>query len=220
MNNSIVENVNKLCVLKTQADYIKKQISELEAFFLKQAEKDLKDTKIKTVTYRGDSGMSVSATMAATVKMEHPTLLKEAFGKEVYAELVKERPVYDFSSTAKRVLAGLFLRNYTKETLKSVLRQTGADDKTLKALEKKVKGKNFKKDTEFLKSIAGLDTQEAQYFAYFASEALVWDEFIRLMKAKGDYTQADIEKCLKIIDSAIIVEETPKITVNVSDSED
>ncbi|OQB15733.1 MAG: hypothetical protein BWY15_00446 [Firmicutes bacterium ADurb.Bin193] len=216
MTDAIRENVNRLCALKSRVEDLGKQIGELEAFFLKQAEKDLRDTKIKTVTYTGDHGNVVSATMAATVKMEHPTLLKKAFGKE-YAELVTEKTTYSIKDAAKRMLAGLFLKNYTKETIEGVLRQVGLDNDTLQVLLKKVKGINFKKDTENLMRIAKLDRKEAQYYAYFAYEAAVWESFMRIMKGKGGCTQQEIAETLSLVDGAIIVEETPKITVEPSE---
>ena len=211
-NETIRENVNKLCVLKVKAENIKREMDEIEAFFLKQAENDLKDTKIKTVSYTGDMGNSVSATMAATVKLEHPTLLKKAFGS-IYSDLVKEEIKYNINANAKRILGGVFLGDYTKETLKGILGQIGIDEKAQSVLAKKIKGINFKKDAENIATIGGISEKEARYYAYFATEALVWEKFIKLLEASGKNTQVEIDKCLKLIDTAIIVEETPKIAI-------
>lgn len=209
----IREKVNQLCALKIKQATLKKQSDTLEADFLKQAEQDLQDTKIKTVTYSGGKGNYVSVTMAATVKMEHPTVLKKAFGDELYKKMVTEKPAYEFNATAKRVLAGLFLDNYTKETLKSVFQQMGVDERTQKALVKKVKGASFKTDTKNIVNIAKVEKPEAQYYAYFAAEAIVWEEFIKLMTAKGELRQTEIDNCIRLVKNAVIVEETPKVTV-------
>ena len=216
----MTEKVNKLCALKMKMANLKSEADKLEADFMQQAEADLKNTKIKTVTYSGAGGNCVSVTMASTVKMEHPTVLKKALGDELYKKLVTEEISYKFSTNSKRTFAGVALDNYTKQTLKEVFRQMDTDDASRKVLVKKIKGAVFTTDTKNIMNIAKVDRTEAQHYAYFAAEAIVWEEFMKLMTAKGVTKQTDIEQCIKDVKNAIIVEETPKITVEVSEAYD
>ena len=109
--------------------------------------------------------------------------------------------------------SGLWLRNYSEMKIQDVVKQIDVDEKTKAILLKKIKGANFKTDKKNLMMIAGLTEQEAEEYAYFISEAAVYENFMRLMKATNKDDTLQIQEALNLIDGAVMVEENPKITV-------
>ncbi len=91
--------------------------------------------------------------------------------------------------------------------------QISDDDKTRRVLYKRVKGKNFDGDKNNLMKLAGLDESKASDFAYMLSEAAAWQEFERLLSASGGVSDERIAEVLEYINTAVTVEETPKITI-------
>lgn len=213
--NEIIEKVNRLCTLKNEAQKIKDEVDELEGYFLKLSEQGLADTKLKSILFSGDGVNKVTATMASNLKVIYPSFLKKVFG-DCYGDVVTEETTYKISAPAKRMLQGLYLKNYSKVTVLEVLKQISTDEKTLKVLLKKVKGINFQTDKKAIIDIAGISDQDAQHYAYFVSEAAVWESFTKLLKVNDNLTDEQIEETLSLIDGAVVAEETPKITVEAS----
>ena len=85
-------------------------------------------------------------------------------------------------------------------------------------LKKKIKGQRFSTDKKNLMDIAGLDEKNAEIFAYFAAEAAVWNDFLKLMAVNGKNDPASIDRALELIDSAVMVDESTKIAVEVRDA--
>ena len=91
--------------------------------------------------------------------------------------------------------------------------QISDDDKTRRVLSKRIKGKNFESDKNNIMKLAGLDEGSASDYAYMIAEAAAWQEFERLLSASGGVSDERIEEILEYINTAVTVEETPKITV-------
>lgn len=210
---NIRKKIDRMAAIKSQQDALKNEWSELEAFFLQCCANDLVDTKNKSVSYMGTSG-KVTATMTESVKVTWSAYLKTIFG-EAYKDAVTEKTTYNLSDPAKRMLGGLWSNNYTKITVAEVVAQLPVDDKAKKLLAKKLKGAKFDTDKKNLMVIGGLDESTAEHYAYFVSEAAVWESFCRLMKVNQKETPDAIKETLELINGAVVVEETPKIALEL-----
>lgn len=214
-NISMKDVVSRLVRVKQSIGDLNKEKELLEAEILAQAEKDLKNTKYKTVHYDGTAGDRVTATKAATVKIVYPSYLVAIFG-DAYKDVVKEETTYKLTESAKRMLSGLYLGEYAELTLEEVLRDLEVEPEVKEILKKKIKGQRFATDKKNLMNVAGLDETNAEIFAYFAAESTVWSEFLKLMAVNGKNDPASIKRAMELIDSAVLVDESTKITVEVA----
>ena len=138
----IAVKVDKLAKIKHLQAKLKAKSETLEAELLKQFEADVENTKYRTVKYSGETA-NITATYADTVKLIYPSVLKTIFGM-AYSDLVTEEIKYTLSAGAKRLLAALYKKEYMRDmTVERCLSQIAPDDKALKTMLKKVKGKNF-----------------------------------------------------------------------------
>ena len=128
--DEIVINANRLVMIRQAIEGLNKEKDELEGYFLKLADEDLRNTKLKTVEYKGAGSNKVIATIAESLKVIYPSYFKKIFG-EVYSDVVTEEINYKLSAPAKRMLSGLWLKNFTKETVENVINQISVDDKAL-----------------------------------------------------------------------------------------
>ena len=208
----ISQNVDRMAEIKRQMSELKAESETIEAALLKQFEVDVEDTKYRTVKYYGETAR-VNATYSDTVKLIYPSILKTIFGM-AYSVLVTEEIKYTLSSNAKKLLAALYKKEYMRElTVERCLGQIAPDDKALKVLLKKVKGKNFEGDKKNLVKIAKVSEDVASDYAYIIAETAAWEDFKKLLSVSGEVTEERIAKVLEYINSAITVEETPKITI-------
>lgn len=214
--DEIQKNADRLAQIKCSIAELKKEQSELEGYFLKISTDELENTKTKTVSYLGTGANRIVATMAESLKMVYPSYLKSIFG-DAYNDVVTEEIKYKLSAPATRMLIGLWSNSYTEMTVAEIISQLPVNDKTKKTLAKKVKGAKFETDKKNLISIGELDEKTAEEYAYFISEAAIWENFLRLMKINKKATSEDIAEALKLIDGAVVVEETPKITIEVGE---
>lgn len=199
------EKAERIAAIDEEIAALKAERTALEGEFLAEAESDLRDTKRKTAIYRGD-GIKVTATMADTVKLVYPALLRMY---PVYEDMVREEKAYKLTEPGKRLLSGICRRSYIKSTVEEVLRQSAPADK-LPQLLKKVQGKVYATDVRNLKAILGCSDEEADSIAYLVAEAAIWQEFELLCRAhKVDGEERD--ELIDTIGNAVIVEEAPKI---------
>lgn len=209
--------IDQLVEIKRTIARLNEKKAVLESVILTAAEQDLKNTKYKTVHYNGTMGDRVTATKAASVKVIYPSYLVSIFG-DAYKDVVKEETSYKLSEPAKRMMAGLYLNEYSELSIEDVLRDIEAPAEKKELLKKKIKGQRFATDKKNLMDIAGLDEKNAEIFAYFAAEAAVWNDFLKLMAVNGKNDPASIGRALELIDSAVMVDESTKIAVEVRDA--
>ena len=208
----ISKKVDRMAEIKRQMSELKSESESIEAELLKQFEVDVENTKYRTVKYSGETA-KVNATYADTVKLIYPSVLKTIFGM-AYSDLVTEEISYKLSSNAKRLLAALYKKEYMRNmTVERCLSQIAPDGKALKTMLKRVKGKSFEGDKKNLVTIAKVDEDVASDYAYIIAEVAAWEDFEKLLSVSGEVTDERIAKVLEYINSAITVEETPKITI-------
>lgn len=211
------ERIRRYKEIKQEIAELKSEADGIEAEFLKAMESDLEDTKYKSVSYSDGEGNKVTATEAESLKVVYPTFLKNIFGA-AYKDVVTEETSYKVSAGAARMLTALFNREYVRDSsVEELVGTLGIDDKSEKALLKKLKGKKFDTDVKNLMKFAGLDEASAKENAYLVSEICVWNEFMRLMELNGTTSAEDISKALTWIDGAVTVEQTAKIKIDIAD---
>ena len=215
-SDEIIKNADRLAEIKKEQDKLKAESDELQGYFLKLSETDLEDTKLKTITYSGSNGNKITATMADSLKLVYPTFLKKVFG-EAYNDVVTEEIKYKLSASATRLLTGIWKKDYIKQSFNDILMQLPVDDNARKVLAKKLKGINFDKDKDNLIKIGGLNEEAAEQYAFFVNESVVWENFTKLLNLNNEsIDDVKIADALAFIDGAVVVEETPKISVEVA----
>lgn len=207
----IAAKVNRLCDIKRNIEALKKESEEIEGFFLKLAEDDLADTKLKTAKYSGDGVNTVSASYATTTKLLFPSVLKELLG-ESFKDVVKEEVKYTLTDPGKRMLSGIFLRQYTPTTVQKIINEITEDFDTRAALMKKCRGAKFETDKKALMSISGLGEEDAEHYAYFIAEAACWEQFAKLISLSK--YKDNIELAIEKIDAAVLATENPKVEIS------
>lgn len=146
MNGDAIVKVDRLIEIKQEMERLKQEAAQIEGFFLKAAETDLANTKLKTVEYAGHGG-KVVATMAQSLKTVYPTFLKQVFGA-AYSDVVTEETKYKINAAATRMLSGLWLKNYSEMRVQDVVNQIETDEKTKAALLKKAEGNKLQNGQE------------------------------------------------------------------------
>lgn len=210
------ERIRRYKEIKQEIAELKSEADGIEAEFLKAMESDLEDTKYKSVSYSDGEGNKVTATEAESLKVVYPTFLKNIFGA-AYKDVVTEETSYKVSAGASRMLTALYNREYVRDSsVEELVGTLGIDDKSEKALLKKLKGKKFDTDVKNLMKFAGLDEASAKENAYLVSEICVWNEFMRLMELNGTTSAEDISNALTWIDGAVTVEQTAKIKIDIA----
>ena len=134
---------------------------------------------------------------------------------EAYNDMCKEKKQVELTAPAKRLIAGIWKGDYNRSTVDEVISAINTDDKTKKVISKKCKGINFEKDKQNLIAV-GLTEQEASDFAYMMNEAQIWQQFKALLDINGIKDEAQIAALKTKITAAFLVEETPKIKLEVN----
>ena len=204
---NLADKVQRYAEIKAEQEELKVEMDDIEADILKAAETDLKDTKFKTVSYADNNGNVITATNADNVKLIYPSMLKVIFGK-AYPDVVKEEITYKVSAPAKRLLAAIY-----NGSVDEILKGLNLDDKSFNALRKKLKGANYDTDVKNLIKFAGIGETEAKENAYLVAEAIAWQDFKHLLLLNNrDFDDDIIKSAVDTIDSAVTVEQIPKIT--------
>ena len=63
-------------------------------------------------------------------------------------------------------------------------------------------------------NIGGLSEEDAAEYAYLLCEAAAWQSFVTLMKLNDVDTEEELEELLVKINTSMIVDETPKVSIN------
>lgn len=197
-------------------DEAKKEIEKLKAEFQKKAMELMKNKKVKQVEFWGTGNSRVAVTTTETLKLVSYNLLSKIIGETLIKDFVREEMQYRLSEPFKRILAAAFQGNYVEQSLNGVINQITADEKTKKALKKKLKG-NWEKDVESLKIIAGLGKNEAEHYAYFIQEAVNYEKIVYLLEAAGHVRSDDgdngFKSAMENIKHAVVVEESIKVSL-------
>lgn len=208
--------VDELVAVNSELAAMKNRKDLLEAELLKAFESDSENSKVKTVRYNGNFG-EVAVTMADSVKLMMPSILKEIF-KRGYGDLVKEEVKYTLTEPAKRMLAAVYNREViTGTSFSQAVESLPCDIKAKETLLKKLKGAKFETDVKHLVSVGGMSESDAQDYAYMIREIKDWEMFSKIMALNGVTSEAALESVMKDIDSAVTAEKTPKISVTAFD---
>lgn len=210
--------IDRLAEIKQQQDVLKAEKDKLEAEIIKACEKDLEDTKNKSIQYNGSSA-SLKAVNAETLKITYDVFLPIIFGK-AYKNAVTEKTTYTLSKPATRMLIGLWKGEYFRTTVHDVIGEMGGvSDAERKQLIKKCKGLNFESDVKNILKFTELSKDDAQMYAYLIYEAAVWENFSNILALNGVEQESLVQDILTKIRSAFVVEETTKISL-VVDADD
>lgn len=211
----IKDKADRLVELTIQKDQMQAEIDEIKAWFENLATDDLKDTKRKTVEYWGSSNSKIVVGNSETVKPISMEMLKRLLNS-VYSDFITEKTNYTLLAPAKRLFTVAYLGKYTEGTLEETIQAITDDGKLQRTLQKKLKGK-YEKDMETLMKLAGLPEQDASDWAYIVSEIVNWEWMLQVLKsAEWDGTP---QEAIDIINAAVIVDETVKVTVEAEETE-
>lgn len=210
----LANKIDRLHDIREQQLKLKQESDGIEAELIAAAADDLANTKYKSVKYQGTK-CKMTATVADTVKVTYATLLPVIFGS-CYSDMVKLSQKVELTAPAKRLLAGLWTGNYCRgTTVEDTVKSLNADEKIEKLLLKKCKGINYQKDIDNLMTIANLTEQQAQENAYLLMEANIWQQFEALLAANNIKNQQQIDDIMLKIQAAVVVEQSPKISLEV-----
>lgn len=208
---NLSEKVQRYAEIKAEISELKSEADGIEADILKASEADLEDTKFKSAVYSDNAGNTITVTNADSVKLIYPSMLRKIFGS-AYGDVVKEEVKYTLSEPAKRLMSAIYNKEFIKGgSVEQILDSMHLDDKTYKALQKKLKGASYETDVKNLVKLGGLDEKAARENAYLVSEAVAWQNFMKLLTLNNEILTDDIiDRAVDMIDSAITVERTPK----------
>lgn len=206
------KQIDELAAIKVDMGKLKERKDKLEAEIIKQCTSDLENTKYKSIHYSGTNS-KLTAVTAESLRVTCGAYLPLIFGK-AYKDTVKEKTEYSLSAQAKRMLIGLWKNNFERCTVKEVIAQMkGVSDDERKQLVKKCKGINYDKDVSNILKFTSLPEDDAREYAYFISEAAVWQDF-KNMLILNDIGEDKVDNILQKIQSAFVVEDSTKISLS------
>lgn len=206
MNDNLTRaQVDLLCELTKKYEATKSEIESLQALMIKSAEAKLRDTKLKTITFYGTGGNSVTVSTAGTVKPVSYIMIREIFGK-LAPDFLKEETKYSLTPEGKEILRIIAEGDYADP---EYLREAVSDlpSETVKALMKKLTGK-YEKDMKAFIKLADLSEEEASDRAYLVQEAMNGEKVLNVLSAAGTKS---IEEIKPKVRSAVILDETVKV---------
>jgi len=215
---NISEIVDRMAEIKLEMKNLKSENDKLQAQLQIAAEKDLTDTKIKSVRYSGSDGNTATVSISDTVSVETGELLADIFG-EVYPSMVDKRTTYNLKAPAKRILSSIWHKEYCKGSIAEIVNGLRCDDKAKKVLLKKLKGINFDKDKENLVNFAGLSEDDASDTAYLIAEAAAWENICAFVKVNnnGDINDDILADVITKVNAAVCVSRSMKTEISVSE---
>ena len=195
--------------IKEQKDALDDEYDVLQGQILVEAEKELADTKNKSVSWTSDSSNTASVTVSDTVSVVAGELLEDIFGK-VFPSMAEKKITYTLKAPAKRILSAIWHNEYCEGSVADVIKGLNCDEKTKQVLAKKLKCINFEKDKQNLMKIAGLSEAEASDTAYLINEAAAWENICTFIKVNHD----------GMINPEILSDIVTKVNASVSVSRD
>lgn len=214
----ISEIVDRMVEIKQEKKELTAENDRLQAQLQIAAEKDLTDTKIKSVHYSGSAGNTAVVTVSDTVSVETGELLADIFGK-VYPSMVEKKITYSLKTPAKRILSAIWHKEYCEGSVAEVVNGLQCDEKAKKVLLKKLKGINFDKDKENLINFAGLSEEDASDAAYLVAEAAAWEQICTFIKVNNNGTISSeiLNDIITKVNSAICVSRGMKTEISAGE---
>ena len=205
--------IDRLKEIKAETDRLKTEKDKLEGELIADCKQELENTKNKTFSYMTENGNSATFTMADNLVIDYPPRLKLIFGN-AYEDLVETETKYTVKPKGKQILIDMFSGKYTQDiTLQQAISQLPTDERTLKKLEKKLKGKKFDTDKNNLINIGGFSEQDASDFEYLLMEEATWQEFETMLKLSGITDKKGIDEVISLINSSVHVETQEKLSI-------
>lgn len=201
--------VDEYAALSLEAERVKNRMDWLKGFFETLATDDLKDTKLLTAIYWGNSNNRVTVTNAATVKPVSLTMVQKLLG-EIAKDFIKVEPVEKMTDPCKKLLAMVAQGNFTEGSLEATIQGITSDPKIQATLRKKLKGR-YEKDKAILMTVAGLPEREASDWAYLAAEVINWKWLAQVLQAAE--WKGSTQEAVDVIRAAVIVEESIKVGI-------
>lgn len=216
--NNLVELVDEYSKLDSQVEALKKKMNSIASKIQQQALKVMDNKKVKTVQYFGSNSNYVLVTKASKVDLIAYKQIKEVF-KDITENYVKEKdPQYELKKEFKLIASGIFEGDIESKPLKDVLKEIGLNDAQVKLAVKKLK-LDYIKDKRLLQSL-GLKDDDIEAWIFFIHEAMINEKIEKALDAAGYKEGTEgYKEALNKIKTAVIVEETPKITVNYKKAE-
>lgn len=217
----IYEIIDRMAEIKQEKKALENEYDKLQAQLHVIAGEELKDTKIKSVSYVSESGNSAQITNTDKVEISSVELLKDVFGI-TYPDMVKEEMKYTLKPAAKRMLSAIWKKEFCKGSIEDVIDTLGCDEKIRKQLLKKVKGMDFQKDKKTLMDYIGIGEKEASDAAYLISEAAAWQMISTLIMVNNNdqITNELLESTILKVNVAVNVDQEPRTKLTVAGGED
>lgn len=217
---SIMEKIiDRMVELSRTIDELHNEYSRLEAEIIKKFTEDTENSKYKAKEYESESG-SVSVSYSDKVSVVYDSMLSAIFGK-AYKDMVKEETKYTLSNPAKQLLAAIYKKEYIMldedQSVEKAIADLPCDEKCIKVLTKKVKGKSFKTDKANLIKFGRFDEQTATDYAYMIAEAANWCNFRDMLRLDGRTAPDKIAEVISCINSAVTVDTSPKVTLKAKE---
>lgn len=185
----------------------KKILDELKAELQKEGVSIIEQGYVKQVVFNGSEGNRVVVTASETVELVYPGILQSVFGS--LADNILDQDIsFKPKLALKKLAQSVFNGQYGEKTKVEVISSLGADSKTEKLLNKRLKG-NIKKDMEAIEAILGLGKELGEELATEVAEAVVFEQLTALAEASGK----GFEDVVSAIRNAMIVDEGIKIGV-------
>jgi len=196
----------------------KREIEKLKADFQRWGLELMADKKLKQVEFWGNENNKVVVTTTESLKLVSYNFLQKVIGETLLRDFVKEETQYKLSEPFKRLLTAVFQGTYVDQPMNEIIIHLTDDEKTRKALKKKLKGK-WDKDVKSLQIIAGMNREDAEHYAYFIAEAMNYEKIVYLLEAAGYKKDSDaFRTALEGLRHAVIVEEGIKVGVESEES--
>lgn len=213
---SIKDKVDEIVKWSNLASECKRELDKLKGEFQKFGLEEMSDKKLKQVEFWGSNNAKVVVTTSESLKVVSHTFLLQTLDY-VLKDFAKENTTYEYSAPFKRILTAICQGAYVEESLDNAISQVTTDEKTKKALHKKLKG-NWEKDIETLKILVGLSQVDAEHYAYFIQEIINYEKIVNLLEAAGHHKDTqDFAIALKAIRHAVVVEEGIKVGIEAEE---
>ncbi len=217
MSNAIIRaKVDDMVKWQNLMDQCRKEIDRLKGDFHTLGANEMKDKKSNQVTYYGSNNSKVIVTNSESVNVISHELLKRILGT-IINDFTKEDTKYKYSEPFKKILKSIKNGTYVEQSMDDIIKQVTADEAKRVSLRKKLKG-NFEKDIETLKTIAGLNQQDAEHYAYFCNEAANYLKIVQILEA-AEHKKGSMDFYDAIVKIKNLVEVDDGIKISIESEE-